>query len=134
VAVVIAATSVAWQAPRFTKTFASTKPADQSLQAQQRIVNDLKALVSAHALTKACLPISVPYATPVPLLALELHISPADIVVAQKPSGTYLEAADEAVYTQYQLDRHDPRRLGSHPAGFRLLARNRSWRVYQSCH
>jgi hypothetical protein len=132
-ALVIAATSVAWQAPRFSKTFTSTKPADQSLQAQQRIANDLKALVSEHILTKACLPISVPYATPIPLLALELQTSPANIRVAAVTHGTYLAATTRAVYRQYQLDPHDEQREVGVPSAFVLLAGNSSWDVYSSC-
>jgi hypothetical protein len=133
VAIVIAATSVLWQAPRFKKTFTSTKPADQSLQSQQQIANDLKALVSRHILTTACLPISVPYATPIPLLALELHTSPANIVTRQISSGTYLSAKTQAVYTQYQLDPADPQRPGGPRPGFRQVATNRSWTTFTRC-
>ena len=129
----IAAVSIAWQAPRFHKTFSSANPADQSLQAQQRIAGDLEALVSSHVLTRACLPISVPYATPVPLLALELNTSPANIRPHQIASGTYLTAASGAVYRQYILDAHDASRHGSPPKGFRLIASNRSWHAYSSC-
>jgi len=124
---------VIWQAPRFTKTFTSTKAVDQSLQAQQRIANDLKALVSEHILTKACLPISVPYATPIPLLALELHTSPANIRVAAVTHGSYLAATTRAVYRQYQLDPHDEQRDVGVPSAFVLLAGNSSWDVYSSC-
>jgi MFS family permease len=134
VAIVIAGISVAWQAPRFGKTFTSTKPADQSLQAQQHIANDLKTLVSEHILTRKCLPISVPYATPIPLLALELHVSPARIVVGSVTHGTYLAATTQAVYRQYQLDRNDPQRDVGVPSNFVLLAGNSSWDVYSSCH
>lgn len=130
VAVVIAVSSVAWQAPRFRKTFSSAKPADQSLSAQQRIAGDLKSLIKAH---RPCLPISVPYATPVPLLALELHTSPENVVVGQVSHGTYLALADHATYRQYGLDPHDPRRAGARPKAFRLVAGNRSWRAYSTC-
>ena len=133
VAVAVVATSALWQAPRFTKTFGSTKAADQSLDAQQRIADDLKSLVREHILTSACLPISVPYATPIPLLALELHISPAEIVVGTREHGTYLATTTSAVYIQYQLDRNDPRREGGVPSSFVLLAGNGSWDVYSSC-
>jgi len=133
VAALIVATSAIWQAPRYHKTFSSSKPADQSLDAQQRIANDLKALVSSRALTTACLPISVPYATPVPLLALELHTSPANIVFKQIRSGTYLAAATAAVYRQYQLDPHEQQRHGLPRPGFHRVAHNRSWTTYQRC-
>jgi hypothetical protein len=125
--------SIPWQVPRFHKTFDSTLPADKSLSAQQQIQDDLVALVSSHAITAHCGPISVPYNTPVPLLALRLHTSPANIVVAEVRRGTYLAAASSAVYTQYQLDPHDPQRSGAVPPGFRLIAGNRSWRSYASC-
>ena len=137
--------SIAWQVPRFNKTFASERPADQSLGAQQRIQDDLLALVSGGAIRSRCGPISVPYNTPIPLLALYLHTSPANIVVAPivhgasvvagSPSaGTYLAPATAAVYTQYQLDPSDPLiRTGAVPAGFRQVAANRSWRVYTRC-
>jgi hypothetical protein len=133
IAVVIAATSAIWQAPRYTKTFSSANPRDQSLSAQQRVGDDLKALVSSGKITAACLPISVPYATPIPLLALELRVSPARIVARAVTHGTYLAAATPAAYTEYELDPHDPRRLGTAPAGFRPIAANRSWRVSSSC-
>ena len=132
VAVTIVA-SIAWQIPRFNKTFNSSRPADQALGPQQRIASDLTALVTGDAITAACVPISVPYATPIPLLALYLHISPANIVAAPIDHGTYLIPADSAVYTEYQLDRADPQRTGGVPAGFRLVAANRSWREYSSC-
>ena len=125
--------SIPWQVPRFHKTFDSTVPADKSLSAQQRIQDDLVALVSSHAITLRCGRISVPYNTPVPLLALRLHTSPANIVVGGVPSGTYIAAASSAVYTQYQLDPHDPQRTGAVPPGFRLIASNRSWRTFSSC-
>ncbi len=93
----IVITSAVWQAPRYRKTFTSSKPADQSLSAQQRIAGDLRSLIANH---RPCLPISVPYATPIPLLALELHTSPANIAVAQIPKGTYLAPTNDAAYLQ----------------------------------
>ena len=125
--------SIAWQVPRFNKTFASSTPADRSLSAQQRIQDDLLALVDRHQVTLRCGAISVPYATPVPLLGLYLHASPTHIVVSTIARGTYLAAASRAVYVAYQLDPHDPRRSGGVPTGFRPTAHNRSWRVYSSC-
>ena len=132
IAVAICA-SIAWDVPRFNKTFSSAKPADQSLGAQQRIAGDLIALVKAHRISAACLPVSVPYNTPIPLLALYLHTSPANIVVARRAHGTYLASAGSAVYRQYVLDPHELARSGGVPAGFVMRARNRSWRVYSSC-
>ena len=131
--VVAIGASIAWQVPRYHKTFDSTVPADQSLGAQQRIADDLSALVSSHAVTARCGPISVPFATPVPLLALRLHTSPAKIVVDPISRGTYLAMATPAARRQYLLDLHDPQRAGAVPPGFRLTAGNRSWRVYSRC-
>lgn len=133
IAVAIVATSALWQAPRYRKTFSSTKPADQSLESQQRIASDLEKLVSQHKITTSCLPISVPYATPVPLLALYLHTNPKNIVFHQITHGTYLTTATSAVYTQYELDPHETHRQGGVPSGFRILARNRSWNAYSKC-
>ncbi|MGD1051051.1 MAG: hypothetical protein ABR947_08275 [Solirubrobacteraceae bacterium] len=132
IAVAIVA-SIAWDVPRFQKTFSSSKPADQSLDAQQRIAGDLVALTKRGSITTACLPISVPYATPVPLLALYLHTSPVNVVVGVRPRGTYIAAANPGVYRQYQLDKNDPQRSGGVPRGFRSIAANRSWHVYASC-
>jgi hypothetical protein len=125
--------SIPWQVPRFHKTFIGSKPADQALSAQQRIADDLVALVGSGAITARCLPISVPYATPVPLLALRLHTSPRHIVVAPRRHGTYLETANAAAFTQYQLDPRDQTRPGGLPTGFTPVGHNRSWLVYSSC-
>ncbi|HLW94248.1 MAG TPA: hypothetical protein VKS25_02620, partial [Solirubrobacteraceae bacterium] len=133
IVVAIVVSSIAWQAPRFHKTFDSTKPQDKSLSAQQQIASDLTALVKNHHISTACGPISLPYATAVPLLALELHTSPKNIVFNQVTHGTYLEAASSAIYTDYQLDPNEPHRTGSRPTQFRLIARNRSWSAYATC-
>jgi len=133
VIVVAIIASVAWQVPRFNKTFTSSKPSDQSLSAQQRIAGDLVALVSSHAIRASCLPVSVPYNTPVPLLALYLHTSPANVVVRATTHGTWLAPANAAVHREYLLDANDPERHGGVPAGFRLIAANRSWDAYTDC-
>lgn len=145
VIVVAVLASIAWQVPRFNRTFVSERPADQSLGAQQRIQDDLLALVSSGAISARCEPISVPYNTPIPLLALYLHASPTNIVVAPVvhgatmvaralPNGTYLVPATPAVYLQYELDPNDPLiRTGAVPTGFRRIATNRSWLVYAHC-
>ena len=131
--VVAIVATLPWQVPRYRKTFTSAKAADQALTAQQRIQGDLVALVKRGAITKRCGPISVPYATPVPLLALYLHWSPANVVVRRVRRGTYLATANGTVFTQFQLDSNDPRRIGGVPRAFRLTARNRSWLVYTNC-
>ena len=124
--------SLPWQIPRFNKTFSSTNPADQSLSAQQRIANDLISL-TPHISTR-CGRIAVPYATPVPLLALELHVAPTEIVVAHITRGTIVIPATRAVHREYILDVNDHQvSLVRIPAGFHASASNRSWRVYVSC-
>jgi hypothetical protein len=124
--------SLPWQIPRFNKTFSSSVPADQSLSAQQRIANDLISLTPA--ISPRCGQIAVPYATPVPLLALELHTAPTEIVVARITRGTIVIPANRAVHREYILDPNDHQvSLEPIPAGFHLQASNRSWRVYASC-
>ena len=133
VIVVAILASIAWQVPRYNKTFASSVPSDQSLGAQQQITDDLLALISDRALSARCLPISVPYNTPIPLLALYLHTSPANIVIQPRPTGTYIATATAGVHRQYVLDLREGNRPGGLPPGFREIAANRSWRAYSHC-
>jgi hypothetical protein len=108
-----------------------------SLARQQRIKDDLVALVSRGSVSLRCAPIGVPTHRPIPLLALWLHVSPARMVDAQLEPlsrGTYLQAASAQVAHDFTLDPHDPRRLGARvPAGFALRAQDRSWRVFARC-
>jgi hypothetical protein len=124
---------VPWNVHRLSETFESTKPSQQGLHAQLRIQNDLVALVHSGAITLRCGKVGVPYHTPVPLLALRLHTSPANIVTASLTRGTFVQAANVAVRRTYLLDPNDPQNYSAVPAGFRLTASNRSWRVYQRC-
>jgi hypothetical protein len=124
---------IPWNATRLHQTFDSTNPAKQSLSAQLRIENDLVALTKRRAITTACGKIGVPYHTPIPLLALELHTSPANIVAREIARGTFIQAATHAVLRTYVLDLNDPSVTYPVPAGFRLTAANRSWRVYRRC-
>jgi hypothetical protein len=137
VAAVIAAAAIVvfvpWNVSRLHKTFASTRPKDQSLLLQQRIANDLIKLVDDRAVTLACGKIGVPYHTPIPLLALRLHTSPLNIVAHEISHGTFIAAANRGVLTAYLLDPADPAISYPVPAGFHLTASNRSWRVYQRC-
>jgi Dolichyl-phosphate-mannose-protein mannosyltransferase len=106
------------------------------LALQQRIQNDLTALVDERAVTVRCGPVGVPNHAPVPLLALYLKTSPARIANAQVGSistGQYLDPATRAVEQGYVLDRHDPRVPVSVPRGFVLVRANRSWRLFQRC-
>ena len=124
--------SLPWQIPRFNKTFSSPRPSDQSLSAQQRVASDLVALTPR--IGTRCLPIAVPYSTPVPLLALYLHVSPTQIQVRRISHGTIAIPATHAAYVEYLLDKNDLQvSLAPVPAGFHLAARNRSWLVYSSC-
>ena len=124
---------VPWNVTRLRETFDSPNPAKQSLSAQLRVENDLIALTASHAITPRCGKVGVPYHTPVPLLALELHTSPARIVPAEIARGTFVAAASPAVREIYLLDRNDPAKNYAVPAGFKLSAENRSWRVYERC-
>jgi hypothetical protein len=124
---------VPWNLHRLHQTFDSTTPREQGLHAQLRIQNDLVALVHSGAISLRCGKVGVPYHTPVPLLALRLHTSPANIVTGQIARGTFVQAANPAVLRTYLLDPNDPSRTYAPPAGFGLTASNRSWRVYQRC-
>jgi hypothetical protein len=134
IAIVVAIVAfIPWNVHRLRETFTSTNPAKQSLSAQLRVENDLIALVRSQAITLRCGKVGVPYHTPIPLLALELHTSPANIVTAQIARGTFIEAASSAVLRTYLLDPNDPSRQTAVPSGFALTAQNRSWRVYRRC-
>lgn len=133
VCVVALAAFVPWNATRLNETFNSTNPKKQSLSAQLRIENDLIALTRRHAIAARCGEIGVPYHTPVPLLALELHLSPARIAAAEIARGTFVKAASPAVLETYLLDPNDPSKAYRVPTGFKLTATNRSWKVYEHC-
>jgi hypothetical protein len=133
VAAVVAVGLVAFipsQAHRLDGTF-------DSLARQQRIQDDLVALVDHHQIGLRCGPIGVPNHRPIPLLALRLKTSPSNIVsaqVRQLSRGTYVDPADAEVKRDYTLDPHDPHPLvAAVPPGFVLSAENRSWRVYTRC-
>jgi hypothetical protein len=103
---------------------------------QQSIEGDLLALVSDHAITLRCGPIAVPNHAPVPLLALYLKTSPANIVSLQYgniASGVYVDPASREVEQDYILDAHDPVKAVGVPTGFTRAASNRSWVIYQRC-
>lgn len=108
-----------------------TKLADQ-----QRIEDDLVALVNAGQIGLRCGPVGVPNHAPIPLLSLYLKTSPANIVSAQvRPIeyGTYLDPASKEVEEDYVLDPHDPHLPVSVPPGFTESATNRSWLVFTRC-
>jgi hypothetical protein len=103
---------------------------------QQSIQDDLLALVKDHSISLRCGPIGVPNHAPVPLLALYLETSPANIVSAESGSvtdGQYVDPASKQVEDEYILDPHDPHRPVDIPAGFLESHANRSWLIFQHC-
>jgi hypothetical protein len=109
----------------------------RNLARQQRIQNDLVALVHSGALGSSCGPIGVPNHAPIPLLALRLEEKPGRVVseqVRRITQGTYVEAANARVSADYILDPHEPHPLTpSVPAGFKPTRANRSWLLYERC-
>lgn len=108
----------------------------RALGVQQRIQNELVALVRTHAIVTGCEPIGVPNHAPLPLLALWLETPPgrmADLQSETLRRGTYVEPADAEVQKDYVLDPNDPHRPVRVPSGFALTHANRSWRVYEHC-
>jgi hypothetical protein len=106
------------------------------LARQQRIQNDLVALVDSGALAARCEPIGVPNHAPIPLLALWLEGDPSEIVSAQARTishGTYLAPANAEVQKHYILDKAERAHPVSAPRGFIARGGNRSWRVFEHC-
>ncbi len=108
----------------------------RELGRQQRIQNELIALVRAHAIATMCAPIGVPNHAPLPLLALWLETPPSELANLQSQTlsrGTYVDPADAEVQKNYILDRNDPHHPVSVPSGFALTHTNHSWRVWERC-
>lgn len=106
------------------------------LARQQSLEGDLLALVRNHSVTLRCGPIGVPNHAPVPLLALYLNTSPANIVSPEAGHiayGDYLDPASKEVEKDYVLDPHDPVEHTNIPPGFVDVHANRSWLVFQRC-
>jgi hypothetical protein len=106
------------------------------LARQQSIEGDLLALVSDHAITLRCGPVGVPNHAPIPLLALYLKTSPANIRSAQVgyiSFGTYADPASREVEADYVLDPRDPHQAVSVPPGFTESQANRSWLIFRRC-
>ena len=106
------------------------------LARQQNIEDDLLALVRNRSVTLRCGPVGVPNHAPVPLLALYLKTSPANIVSPEAGHiayGDYLDPASREVEQDYVLDSHDPVEHTSIPPGFVDVRANRSWLVFQRC-
>jgi hypothetical protein len=107
-----------------------------ALATQQRIEDDLVALVHDRAIGLRCGPVGVPNHAPIPLLALYLKTSPANVISAQVnqiPYGIYVDPASMEVEADYVLDPHDPHLAVAVPPGFTELAANRSWLIFERC-
>ncbi len=107
-----------------------------NLSRQHRIEGDLLALVDDDAINLRCGPIGVPNHAPVPLLALYLESSPANIVSPEAghiTRGVYVDPASKEVEMDYVLDKHDPVQAVSVPPGFTESATNRSWLIFKRC-
>ncbi len=106
------------------------------LARQERIEDDLTALVGPGAINLGCGPVGVPNHAPIPLLALYLKASPERIrsaQVGQITFGVYTDPASVEVEHDYQLDKRDPHEAVSVPPGFVESASNRSWLIFKRC-
>lgn len=108
------------------------------LARQERVEGDLIALVRSHAINLRCGPVGVPNHAPIPLLALYLKTSPANILSAEAKgqtiqSGVYIDPASAQVEQDYALDPRDPHAQVSVPPGFSASATNRSWLIFKRC-
>src|SRR5262249_2042670 len=106
------------------------------LARQQTIKSDLLALATGRSITLKCGPVGVPNHAPIPLLALYLKTSPANIVSAQLngiSTGDYVDPASRQVEDSYILDPHARHGPWTVAAGFRGVHANRSWLIFQRC-
>jgi hypothetical protein len=106
------------------------------LAPQQRIEGDLVALVEDHAISLRCGPVGVPNHAPIPLLALYLETSPANVRSAQASpiaAGVYVDPASVEVEHDYVLDPRDPHSVAAVPPGFTAVTANRSWLIFDRC-
>jgi hypothetical protein len=111
---------------------------DTDLTNQSRIESDLTDLVDADAFQPLCGPIAVPNHRAVPRLAFGLDVRPTRIVSASEEGiprrGYFVAPASPFVIHNFILDPNDPTRFSLRvPAGFDLVARNESWKVYRRC-
>jgi hypothetical protein len=111
----------------------------ENLSAQQRIEGDLLALVDDHTINLRCGPVGVPNHAPIPLLALYLKTSPANVVSARSGHvgyGIYVDPASKEVEERYVLDPKDPHLPVSVPPGFSPVTPTRpnsSWLIFMRC-
>jgi hypothetical protein len=106
------------------------------LARQESIEDRLTALVASHAINLRCGPVGVPNHAPIPLLALYLRTSPANIRSAQVghiDSGVYVDPASKQVEEDYVLDKHDPHEAVTVPPGFTASATNSDWLIFKRC-
>jgi hypothetical protein len=106
------------------------------LARQQSIQDDLIALVNDRSITLACGPVEVSNHAPIPLLALYLKTSPANVVsgeVRRIPYGQYVDPASREVEVEYVLDPDDPHPAVVVPPGFTEAHANRSWLIFERC-
>src|SRR5205085_5243127 len=106
------------------------------LARQERIEDDLLALVANHVISLRCGPVGVPNDAPIPLLALHLKTSPVNIRNAQVggiATGGYVDPASREVEDEYVLDPRDPRVPVTVPPGFTESNANNSWLIFQRC-
>ena len=110
------------------------------IQLRGKIEDDLRDLdarpMRAEPLLERCAPVYVPNHRPVPILAWYLDRPPEEIVSAQleRPAARALRRAraPAMVEEKFVLDPRDPRRFDpARPAGFRRVAENRSWVLYE---
>lgn len=108
----------------------------RKLARQQTIQDDLIGLAEDGFVNLRCGPIGVPNHAPVPLLALYLETSPANVISAQSKTisyGQYVDPASKEVEDDYVLDPHDPHRTVSVPPGFVESHATSTWLVFQRC-
>jgi hypothetical protein len=106
------------------------------LARQQSIQDELLALVKGRSIALACGPVEVSNHAPIPLLALYLKTSPANIVsgeVKRIPYGQYVDPASREVETDYILDPNDPHPPVTVPPGFTEVHADRSWLIFERC-
>jgi hypothetical protein len=109
-----------------------------SLAEQERIRDDLHAVVEEPGFDRSCRPVAIPSTQGVPLLALWLGVRPSEILTAgPPPSPGYLIApASRQVADRFALDKNDPARIGPPPGinpRLATAAANRSWLVFGGC-
>jgi hypothetical protein len=106
------------------------------LARQQSIQDDLIALVSNRSIGLGCGPVEVSNHAPIPLLALYLKTSPANVVsgeVKRISYGQYVDPASREVEVEYVLDPNDPHPAVVVPPGFSEAHANRSWLIFERC-